>query len=286
MRLHCGSSVLDLDSPCVMGVLNVTPDSFSDGGIYLDVEKAIAYGKAMLEQGARIIDVGGESTRPGAATVDAAEEIRRVLPVVTALANVGATVSIDTSKPEVILAAVKAGAALINDVRALREPRALKAAAATHAAICLMHMRGEPATMQQQPQYLDVVGEVREFLGERMRACIAAGIDASRLAIDPGIGFGKSVEHNLSLLARLPELSTLGRPVLIGVSRKSTIGVLTGRDVDRRLPGGLAFATAAVLAGAHIIRAHDVAATVDAVKVATALRDRGYKALRGANAEC
>lgn len=286
MRLHYGSSVLDLDSPCVMGVLNVTPDSFSDGGAYAEVEQAVARGKAMLAEGARIIDVGGESTRPGAAPVDAAEEIRRVLPVVTALANIGCTVSIDTSKAEVIRAAFEAGAALINDVRALQEPGALRAAAATRAAVCLMHMRGEPATMQQQPRYRDVVSEVSEFLAERIRACVAAGIDSDRLLVDPGIGFGKSVEHNLNLLARLSELRTLGRPLLIGVSRKSTIGALTGRDVNQRLHGGLAFATAAVLAGAQIIRTHDVAATVDAVKVATVLRDQGYKALPQVEAEC
>ena len=264
--------------PLVMGVLNVTPDSFSDGGRFAGVEAAVAHGLKMLEEGAGVIDVGGESTRPGAQAVGAEEEIRRVVPVIEALAaRTQATISVDTSKPEVMTAAVRAGASLINDVRALREPGALEAAAGTDAAICLMHMQGEPRTMQADPRYGDVVAEVRDFLRERAAACQARGIAKDRLLIDPGIGFGKRLEHNLALLAGVPALTGLGWPVLIGVSRKSMFGALLGRTVDERIPGGIAAATAAVLAGASMVRTHDVAATVDAVKVAVALRDAGYK---------
>ena len=261
-----------------MGVLNVTPDSFSDGGRFASIEAAVAHALRMIDEGAGLIDVGGESTRPGAQAVDAAEEIRRVVPVIEALAaRTKVPISIDTSKPAVMTAAVRAGASMINDVRALREPGALEAAAATEAAICLMHMQGEPRTMQADPRYGDVVAEVRDFLRERAEACLASGIATDRLVIDPGIGFGKRLEHNLALLAGLPALTGLGWPVLVGVSRKSMFAKLLGRDVDERLAGGVAAATAAVLAGASIVRTHDVAATVDAVKVAIALRDAGYK---------
>lgn len=277
MILDCGSTTLDLTRPLVMGVLNVTPDSFSDGGRYLDPQIAVARAEQMLAEGADIIDVGGESTRPGAAPVSVDEELRRVVPVIRALAQrSAAAISVDTSKPEVMRAAVDAGAGLINDIRALRLPGALDAAAASGAAVCLMHMQGEPADMQKQPHYADVVEEVRDFLRGRVRACTEAGITANRLLIDPGIGFGKTIEHNLRLLAQLHRFRDLQLPILVGISRKSLIGVLTGRPVEQRLWGGLALTTAAVLSGARIIRTHDVPATVDAVKIAAALSAAGY----------
>jgi dihydropteroate synthase len=260
-----------------MGVINVTPDSFSDGGRVVNSEAAVSHALRMIEEGAGLIDVGGESTRPGAQAVSVAEEIDRVVPVIEALAaRTKIPISVDTSKPAVMTAAVGAGASMINDVRALREPGAIEAAARTEAAICLMHMQGEPRTMQADPRYGDVVVEVRDFLGERLAACLASGIAKNRLVVDPGIGFGKRLEHNLALLAGLPALTALGWPVLIGVSRKSMFGTLLGRSVDGRVAGGVAMATAAVLAGASIVRTHDVAATVDAVKVAVALRAAGY----------
>jgi dihydropteroate synthase len=260
-----------------MGVLNVTPDSFSDGGRFVNSEAAVAHALRMVEEGAGLIDVGGESTRPGAQGVSAQEEIRRVVPVIEALAaRTKVPISIDTSKPAVMTAAIRAGATMVNDVRALREPGAIEAAAQTEAAICLMHMQGEPRTMQADPRYGDVVAEVRDFLRERAEACVAGGIAKNRLVIDPGIGFGKRLEHNLALLAGLPALTSLGWPVLVGVSRKSMFGALLGRAVDERVAGGVAAVTAAVLAGASVVRTHDVAATVDAVKVAVALRAAGY----------
>jgi dihydropteroate synthase len=278
MLLHCGSRTLDLSTPIVMGVLNVTPDSFSDGGLWFDSSRAIERALQMVAEGAGIIDVGGESTRPGAVEVPVEEELRRVLPVIAALApRVGVPVSVDTSRPEVIRAAVDAGATLINDIRGLRVPGALAAVASTSAAVCVMHMQGEPRTMQTEPTYSDVVAEVSQFLIERVAACESAGIARERICLDPGIGFGKRVEHNLALLAHIPDLLRLRLPLLIGVSRKSLIGVVTGKPVEQRLLGGVAFATAAVLSGASIIRAHDVAATVDAIKVATALRNAGYQ---------
>lgn len=282
MQLRCGRHTLDLTHPIVMGILNVTPDSFSDGGQFIDVTRAVEHALRMIEQGAGMIDVGGESTRPGAADVSEQDEIRRVVPVIEALvARTSTPISIDTSKPGVMSAAVAAGATFINDVRALQEPGALEAAARSDAAVCLMHMQGQPRTMQQEPHYDDVVGEVTAFLEQRVRACEAAGIDRNRLVLDPGIGFGKRLEHNLALLAHLPRLGrpgpNAGLPLLVGVSRKSMFQALLGRPVDQRLAGGLAVATAAVLAGAGILRVHDVAETVDAVKVAQALRDAGYQ---------
>lgn len=278
MFLRCGSHSLDLSTPLVMGVLNVTPDSFSDGGSFASVEGAVSRGLQMIEEGAGLIDVGGESTRPGAQAVGAEEEIGRVVPVIEALAaRTQVPISVDTSKAAVMTAAVRSGASMINDVRALREPGALDAAANTQAAICLMHMQGEPRTMQADPLYGDVVAEVRDFLRERAAVCRASGIEQDRLLIDPGIGFGKRLEHNLALLAGLPALAALGWPVLVGVSRKSMFGALLGRSVDERIAGGVAAVTAAVLAGVSMVRTHDVAATVDAVKVAIALRDAGYR---------
>ena len=273
MRLACRRAVLDLAEPAVMGVLNVTPDSFSEGGHPVDPATAVARGRRLAAEGAAIVDVGGESTRPGAAPVPVAVEIDRVVPVIGRLAaDLAVPVSVDTSKPEVMRAAVAAGAQMINDVRALTAPGALEAAAEAGAAVCLMHMQGEPATMQDDPSYGDVVAEVRDYLQARAAACLAAGIARERICIDPGIGFGKRVEHNLALLARLDELAGLGFPVLLGVSRKSLIGIITGRPAGARLAGSIAFAALAVARGAAIVRAHDVAATLDAVKAAAALR--------------
>ena len=275
VELHCAGRVLDLAEPVVMGVLNVTPNSFSDGGRYLAVDDAVAQGLAMQSAGASILDVGGESTRPGAEPVPLDEELARVIPVIERLRReCDALISIDTMKPEVMRAAIAAGAGLVNDVMALQAPGALEAVAATDAAVCLMHMQGEPRTMQQAPHYDDVVAEVGAFLAARAQACLDAGIGAERICLDPGFGFGKTLEHNLDLLAGLPRLTQGRFPVLVGLSRKSMLAALLGRAVDDRLPGSLALATAAVLAGARIVRAHDVAATGDAVRVAAAIARR------------
>lgn len=255
-----------------MGVLNVTPDSFSDGGQFFDLQRALGQAERLLAEGADIIDVGGESTRPGAVSVSADEEITRVLPIVKALVAQGALVSVDTSKPEVMRAALDAGAQLINDVTALQHPEALPLVAASQAAVCLMHMQGRPSTMQTAPRYADVVQEVHSFLGARLRACESVGIESARLLIDPGFGFGKTSEHNLALLRGLPALEALGVPILAGLSRKSLLGDLTGRPVEQRLAGSLALAYAALEGGARIIRAHDVAETVDVLKVWCGLR--------------
>jgi len=270
--LQCGGHRLDLTRPRVMGVVNVTPDSFSDGGRYLDPAQAIAHARQLVADGADIVDVGGESTRPGADEVSAAAECARVLPVVRALALDGAIVSVDTSKPEVIRAAVDAGASMINDVRALRVAGALDAAAASGAAVCLMHMKGDPRTMQQAPQYADVVADVREFLAERIDAARAAGIPAERIAVDPGFGFGKTLEHNVAVMRGLPALAALGYPVLVGYSRKSSLGAITGRGPHDRLAASLAAALVAIARGARIVRVHDVRETVDALAVWTLMQ--------------
>jgi dihydropteroate synthase len=276
MKLVLRDRTLDLAEPLVMGILNVTPDSFSDGGLYAGVEAAVARGERIAEEGAAIVDVGGESTRPGAAPVSAEEEIRRVVPVIERLAGrIQASISVDTSKPEVIREAVAAGASMVNDVRALRLPGALAAAAGSGAAVCLMHMQGEPATMQDRPGYADVLAEVRDFLASRVAACEAAGIPRDRICVDPGIGFGKTAAHNLALLARLDEVGVAGRPILVGVSRKSLVGIITGRAPGDRLAGGVAFAALAAASGASIVRTHDVAATLDAIRVGSALRHAG-----------
>jgi dihydropteroate synthase len=274
-ELSCAGRALSLERPLVMGVLNVTPDSFSDGGHFVHLEAAIGHGLAMISAGAALIDVGGESTRPGAAPVSLEEELARVVPVVRALSSAAAVISIDTSKPEVMAEAAAAGAGLINDVRALRAPGALAAARDSGCAVCLMHMQGEPRTMQQAPVYADVVAEVAQFLTARLAACRAAGIAEGRLLIDPGFGFGKTFEHNLTLLRGLPRLTRLGVPLLAGLSRKSMVGTLTGRAAGERLYGSLALAVYAALSGARVIRAHDVAATVDALKVVAALEGGG-----------
>jgi dihydropteroate synthase len=254
-----------------MGIVNVTPDSFADGGVRFDPDRAIADAIQMAADGADIIDVGGESTRPGSAPVDEDEELRRVLPVVERLAaTLSIPVSIDTRKPAVMRRAIAAGASMVNDVAALRAPGAVAAVAASGAAVCLVHMQGEPGTMQEAPRYGDVVGEVRSFLRERAAACEAAGIARTRLAVDPGFGFGKALEHNLALLAGLSAIAADGLPVLAGLSRKRMIGALIGRGEGDRLAGSLAAAIVAALNGARIIRAHDVRETVDALNVMAA----------------
>ncbi len=255
-----------------MGIVNVTPDSFSDGGLYLEAEAAIAHGHELIAEGADILDVGGESTRPGAAAVGAKEEIRRVVPVIEELAAAGAVpVSIDTSKAEVAAAAVDAGATIVNDVTALSDPAMASLCAERAVMLVLMHMQGSPRTMQEDPTYDDVVTDVRDFLGTRVESAVAAGVAEERIWIDPGIGFGKTVEHNLELIRRLGELRVLGRPILLGVSRKSFLGRLTGREVGDRLGASLAAAIAGVQAGAAGVRVHDVGPTRDALAVLDAL---------------
>jgi len=276
MRLDCAGKVLDLSQPAVMGVLNVTPDSFSDGGHYLQLADALRRAEAMVEEGAALIDVGGESTRPGAPPVSVQEELDRVLPVVERLAReLPVPISVDTSKPEVIRAAARAGAGLINDVRALRLPGALEAAVASGLPVCLMHMQGEPGMMQQQPTYADVVAEVLAFLIERVHVCESAGIPRERILVDPGFGFGKTLDHNLLLLRHLDRFTDLAAGILVGVSRKSMIGALLNAPVGERLSGGLAAAVIACWQGANVIRAHDVRETVQALCVCAAARAAG-----------
>ena len=272
--LRCGGHRLDLDRPRVMGVVNVTPDSFSDGGRFFDPARALDRARQLMADGADIVDIGGESTRPGAHPVSEADELARVLPLIETLAGEGALVSIDTTKPSVMRAAIAAGAAVVNDVRALEEPGALEAVAQSHTAVCLMHMQGAPRTMQREPHYDDVVREVRDFLLARAHACEAAGIAHDRIAIDPGFGFGKTVDHNLQLLRALPTMVHTGYPVVAGLSRKSTIGRLTGREVDDRMAGSVSAALAAVARGAAIVRVHDVKETVDAIKVWLAIEGK------------
>jgi len=268
-QLDCAGRILKLDRPRVMGIVNVTPDSFSDGGHHFDVDSAVAHGLRLAEEGADILDVGGESTRPGAEEVPVEEELRRVVPVIERLAReTGLPVSVDTSKPEVMRAAVAAGAGMINDVHALRREGALDAAAELGVPVVLMHMLGEPRTMQDDPRYDDVVGEVHRFLAERIFAAEMAGIPRRRIVVDPGFGFGKTTGHNLALLAQLDRFVELGVPVLAGLSRKRTIGELTGRaDPLQRVHGSVAAHLIAVQRGARLVRVHDVAATVDALKV-------------------
>jgi dihydropteroate synthase len=269
---QCVDRALDLGAPVVMGVLNVTPDSFSDGGRFAERDAALNQARRMVEEGAAIIDVGGESTRPGAAPPTLEQELGRVIPVIAELRRVSSVfISVDTSKPEVMLAAVAAGADIINDVRALKEPGALAAAAQTRAGVCLMHMQGDPRTMQAAPSYSNVVAEVREFLDARIAAAESAGISRNRIAIDPGFGFGKRAPDNLALLRHLAGFASLRAPILVGLSRKSLLATLTGREVHHRLAGSVALASIAVLNGARIVRAHDVAATVDATRVAAAV---------------
>lgn len=273
MRLRCGKHQLDLSRPQVMGILNTTPDSFSDGGSYylgdrLSVDQALFRAEQMLAQGASIIDVGGESTRPGAAVVTEQEELDRVMPVIEALVQqLDALVSVDTSTARVIRESARVGASLINDVRALEREGALQAAVDSRLPVCLMHMQGQPQTMQQQPHYSDVWLDVSGYLQNRAQACTAAGIPQDQILLDPGFGFGKTLAHNFTLLRQLPRLQALGYPLLVGMSRKSMIGQLLNRPVDQRLAGSLALALLAAQKGAAIIRVHDVAETVDVLRV-------------------
>ncbi len=272
MMLRCADRGLDLSRPRVMGVLNVTPDSFSDGGRWLDPELALERAWAMVEAGAALVDIGGESTRPGAAEVALDEESRRVLPLLERLAPaLPVPISVDTRKPELMRRALAAGAGLVNDICALQEPEALAAVATSGAAVCLMHMQGAPRTMQLDPHYGDVVAEVRDFLAARIAACEAAGIARERLLIDPGFGFGKTLAHNLSLLKHLDAFATLGVPLLIGVSRKAMIGAVLDRPVDERMVGSVAAALLAAERGARIVRVHDVAETVQALQILDAV---------------
>ncbi|MEW5966521.1 MAG: dihydropteroate synthase [Pseudomonadota bacterium] len=272
--LVAGPHRLSLERPLILGIVNVTPDSFSDGGRLADARAAIGHALKLRDAGADILDVGGESTRPGAAPVSAEAEIARVLPVIEALAAQGCVVSVDTMKPEVMRAALAAGAAMVNDVMALRAPGALETVAATGAAACLMHMQGEPRTMQQAPAYADVMREVADFLAARVAACEAAGIARERLVIDPGFGFGKTLEHNLALLKRLDRLAAIGVPVLAGLSRKAMLGTLSGRAVGEREFAGVAAHLIAVARGARLVRVHDVAAMRDALAIWNAVEEQ------------
>jgi dihydropteroate synthase len=276
-QLRCGDRLIDLREPQVMAIINVTPDSFSDGGKYHAgsalLDKILAQVDLACAEGARLIDIGGESTRPGAAPVSEAEECQRVLPVVEAIAQrFDVAISVDTSNATVMRESAVLGAALINDVRALQQPNALQEAAASGLPVCLMHMRGDPVSMQNNPEYQDICREVEVFLRARVAACVTAGISQDQIVLDPGFGFAKNLAHNLELFRRLPEIVGWGYPVLVGVSRKSMIGALTGRNVAERLAGSVAMAAMAVERGAHIIRAHDVKETVDAVRIAQALK--------------
>lgn len=268
----CGNFHLDLSRPHVMGIVNVTPDSFSDGGKHNSLEQAVEHALRLVEEGADILDIGGESTRPGAAPVALQQELDRVLPVIERLRPVaGVPLSIDTYKPEVMRAAIEVGADIVNDVFGLRQPGALEAIAASRAGVCLMHMQGTPQTMQLDPQYDNVVVEVTDFLEERLRSAVAAGIDAERIVLDPGFGFGKRTVHNVTLLQQLSDLSVLGRPLLVGLSRKSVLGSLTGGDVDARLHASIAASVISAMKGVKILRVHDVKATADALKIVTAV---------------
>ncbi len=272
--LRCGKFTLELSRPLVMGVVNVTPDSFSDGGQFADTARAVAHARRLVEEGADILDLGGESTRPDAAPVTLDEERRRVLPVLEALAASGVPVSVDTRKPELMLEAVAAGAAMVNDVTALSAPGALEAVAKAPVAVCLMHMQGEPGTMQANPDYQNVVREVRDYLSGRILAAEQAGITRERIVVDPGFGFGKTLEHNLSLLTSLREFRSLGVALLAGLSRKAMLGKLTGREPRERVHASVAAALIAVQNGAQIVRVHDVAATRDALAVWNAVKQQ------------
>ena len=271
MIFRCGNFQFDLSSPLVMGIVNVTPDSFSDGGQHLQRDTALAHAEQLIADGADIIDIGGESTRPGARPVSIQEELDRVLPVIEGLRGALVPISIDTCKPEVMQVAIAGGARMVNDINALQDAAAMKAVAAGNVAVCLMHKQGDPQTMQQQPHYQNVVAEVGAFLRERIAAAEAAGIQRDRIVVDPGFGFGKTLAHNLALLRELKQLTELGVPVLAGLSRKSMLGALTGQDVGQRLPASVAAALIAVQRGADIVRVHDVRETVDALKILNAV---------------
>lgn len=272
MKLHCAQHTLNLTRPHVMGIVNVTPDSFSDGGQYAQTAQAVAHALSLVAQGADILDIGGESTRPNATPVSLQEELDRVIPVIEALVGqINIPISIDTYKPAVMQAAIAAGASIVNDVRALQEPGAVEVAAASDVAVCLMHMQGTPQTMQVNPHYADVTAEVTAFLLQRVKVCEQAGIDKHRIMLDPGFGFGKTRAHNISLIQQLDTLVALGFPLLVGLSRKSVLGQVTGNDVDARVHASVAAAVVAAMKGAHIVRVHDVKATVEALKVVQAV---------------
>ena len=278
MQIKLGSKSLALGHPQVMGVLNITPDSFSDGGRFVRLDDALQQAERMVSDGAAIVDIGGESTRPGAGDVSEQCELDRVIPVVEALAGrIDIAISVDTSKPKVMGEVISAGATMINDVFALRAEGAIAELADRDCAICLMHMQGLPRNMQKAPAYNDVVADVSAFLKERIAACTSAGIAPDRVVLDPGFGFGKTDSHNLDLLANLDLLQILGRPILVGLSRKRTLGNITGRDIDARMPAGLAAALLAVQRGASIVRTHDVAPTTDALKIAAAVAAQSPK---------
>ena len=273
MILNCGQYKLDLTRPNVMGIVNVTPDSFSDGGDFSNTEKAVHHALKLVEEGADILDIGGESTRPNATPVALQEELDRVIPVIEKLVarGTGIPVSIDTYKPQVMQAALRAGASIVNDVRALQEDGALNVVANHNVGVCLMHMQGMPQTMQVNPSYTDVVTEVADFLVSRANACVNAGIQKDRIILDPGFGFGKTREHNITLVKQLQQLTALDYPLLVGLSRKSVLGQVTGNDVDARLYASIAAAVVSAMKGAKIVRVHDVKATVEAMKVVTAV---------------
>jgi len=277
MILQCGKYRLDLDRPLIMGVVNVTPDSFSDGGHYLSLDAAVAHALRLIDEGADLLDIGGESTRPGAAPVSLEEERRRVLPVLEALLTSNIPLSVDTQKPQLMREAAVAGAAMINDVNGFEAADALQAVSGSDCAVCIMHKQGQPQTMQQAPQYRDVVAEVDAYLRARIAVAESAGIARSRLVIDPGFGFGKTLEHNLALLRELDRVAAAGVPVLAGLSRKSMIGALTGREVGDRVFGSVAAALIAAQRGAAIVRVHDVAATRDALAVWKAVESNKNK---------
>lgn len=267
LNVQCGKFQLDFSLPLIMGIVNITPDSFSDGGQYLQHDAALSYAHRLIAEGANILDLGGESTRPGALAVSVQEELDRVMPVIEGLRGAPIPLSIDTSKPEVMRAAIAAGASMVNDINALQNPEALNIAAASEVAVCLMHKQGTPQTMQRQPQYQNVVEEVQQFLRERITAVQAAGVSQQRIIIDPGFGFGKTLVHNLALLQQLKYFAGLGMPLLVGLSHKSMLGAITGQDVAHRVHASVAAALLAVERGANIVRVHDVQATADALKV-------------------
>jgi dihydropteroate synthase len=274
MIFNCGKFQLDLCTPKVMGIVNVTPDSFSDGGKFAATNLAIEHALKLAAEGADILDIGGESTRPNATPVSLQEELDRVIPVIEALANqINIPISIDTYKPQVMQAAIKEGASMVNDVRALQEHGALEVVASSNVGVCLMHMQGTPQTMQDNPYYNDVVNDVKAFLAARLQASIGTGVSASRILLDPGFGFGKTREHNISLLQNLESFAALGQPLLVGLSRKSVLGQMTGNDVDARLYASIAASVIAAQKGAKILRVHDVKATVEALKVVEAVNE-------------
>ena len=278
MIFNCGTFRLDLTSPCVMGIVNVTPDSFSDGGQFAATNLAIEHALKLVEEGAAILDIGGESTRPNATPVGLQEELDRAIPVIEALVSqVNIPISIDTYKPQVMQAAIAAGASIVNDVRALQEEGALQVVSKSSAGVCLMHMQGIPANMQDNPQYDNVVNDVIAFLQERLQASIHAGIAKNRILLDPGFGFGKTRAHNIALIQQLESFAAIGQPLLVGLSRKSVLGQMTGNDVDARLYASIAASVIAAMKGAKILRVHDVKATVEALKVVSALNDYASK---------